>query len=283
MTSVKNKFSEYKKKRKIIEYIVKNINDLDFNKNEQTKFAKLAIIVPFRDNKFQNRSQQLKEFIPTMTKYLNNGIKKYNIKREFNIFVIEQSDDKKGFNRGQLLNIGFNLIRDKYDYVIFHDVDLIPQKLDSNGDNDGVKWYLFNPIKKPIHIGGGWIDKYNFYTFVGGAFSISVKDNIKVNGFPNNFWGWGGEDDVFYNRMALNGIVFIKPAKAFLKEMFHKPTDKIRELVMNKSVKMKKVMDDLVDNKWKNNGVNSLKNIKVKSRKNIDNECVIINVQLDNV
>ena len=28
----------------------------------------------------------------------------------------------------------------------------------------------------------------------------------KINGFANSFYGWGGEDDDFYNRLKHNGI-----------------------------------------------------------------------------
>ena len=43
------------------------------------------------------------------------------------VFVIEQSDDQRKFNRGQLLNVGAILAeRDQCDSLIFHDVDLLP-------------------------------------------------------------------------------------------------------------------------------------------------------------
>lgn len=39
---------------------------------------------------------------------------------------------------------------------------------------------------------------YNQY--FGGVSALSKEQFTKINGFPNNYWGWGGEDDDIYNR-----------------------------------------------------------------------------------
>jgi len=59
-----------------------------------------AIIVPFRDleDSSKRRTTHLKEF----EKYMKEYLKGYKYK----IFIIDQSDDNKKFNRGKLLNIG---------------------------------------------------------------------------------------------------------------------------------------------------------------------------------
>ncbi|GMF12157.1 unnamed protein product [Phytophthora lilii] len=44
----------------------------------------------------------------------------------FHIFILEQSLDGRKFNRGKLLNAGFDMARNDYDVYIFHDVDLLP-------------------------------------------------------------------------------------------------------------------------------------------------------------
>ena len=41
------------------------------------------------------------------------------------IFVINQTDDWR-FNRGQLINVGFLLAKQSCDYIVMHDVDLLP-------------------------------------------------------------------------------------------------------------------------------------------------------------
>ncbi len=36
--------------------------------------------------------------------------------------------------------------------------------------------------------------------YFGGVSSLSKEQYLKINGFPNNYWGWGGEDDDIFNR-----------------------------------------------------------------------------------
>ena len=63
--------------------------------------VKIAIITPFRDTTPDKaRTKQLIEFAKYMNTYLE-GLK-------YTIFLVEQSDDNKLFNRGKLLNIGFD-------------------------------------------------------------------------------------------------------------------------------------------------------------------------------
>jgi predicted glycosyltransferase involved in capsule biosynthesis len=37
--------------------------------------------------------------------------------------------------------------------------------------------------------------------YLGGIVSFSIKQFEDINGFPNNFWGWGGEDDEMKKRI----------------------------------------------------------------------------------
>ena len=80
---------------------------------------KLGIIVPYR-----NRANQLGLFKRSMSHFL----KKEHIDHE--IFIIEQ-DGAKLFNRGMILNIGFNYaVKRGCDYVAFHDIDMLPLYVD---------------------------------------------------------------------------------------------------------------------------------------------------------
>ena len=148
-------------------------------KNDKCEpYTKIAIIIPFRDDDTHARSLQLEEFI----KFMNNYLKDYS----YNIFVIEQSQDGRKFNRGKLLNIGY-LLADAYTHFIFHDVDLIPSL--------SLRKYYTNRSIQPVHLASVW-SRYNANpSYFGGVVSFSVDAFEKINGFPNNYWGWGGEDD----------------------------------------------------------------------------------------
>jgi hypothetical protein len=135
---------------------------------------KLGIVVPYKD-----REEHLTIFKQSIKEYLN----KTNI--TFELIIVEQYDDKP-FNRGKLLNIGF-LEAEKLgcSYVVFHDVDILPIKAD----------YSFSDI--PIHLA---TDNIPFESYFGGVTIFPLKDFIEANGFPNEYWGWGFEDDELLRR-----------------------------------------------------------------------------------
>tara|TARA_A100001201_G_scaffold114858_1_gene98499 strand:- start:9067 stop:10455 length:1389 start_codon:yes stop_codon:yes gene_type:complete len=141
---------------------------------------KLAIIVPYR-----NRPEQLEKFNTYLKQYLDN--RKY----EYFIIVVEQIDNKS-FNRGKLLNIGFKeAVRRRCDYVVFHDVDMLPIDVD----------YSYEDF--PIHLA---TDNLPFENYFGGITLFPVHCFEKINGFSNNYWGWGFEDDDLRYRCLKNGI-----------------------------------------------------------------------------
>uniref|UniRef100_A0A3B5MPD4 UDP-Gal:betaGlcNAc beta 1,4- galactosyltransferase, polypeptide 2 n=1 Tax=Xiphophorus couchianus TaxID=32473 RepID=A0A3B5MPD4_9TELE len=110
-------------------------------------------------------------------------------------------DEKLGedtFNRAKLLNVGYTeALKDaEYDCFIFSDVDLIPMD-DRN---------LYHCYDQPRHFAIA-MDKFGFRLpyagYFGGVSGLSKKQFLKINGFPNEYWGWGGEDDDIYNRDIL--------------------------------------------------------------------------------
>jgi hypothetical protein len=145
---------------------------------EDLDASSVAIIVPFRDlHAAQKRAAHLQQFIPHMVQFLGN-LKKDGKISNYHIYIIEQSDDQRKFNRGKLLNIGFDLARKatsrKHDVFVFHDVDLLP-------DADLGDWYAKFP-KRPIHIARVWKRYSNNPKYFGGAVSFSSSDYKRING-----------------------------------------------------------------------------------------------------
>ena len=149
---------------------------------------KLAVIVPYR-----NRREQLQMFTKSISDYLINK----NI--NFHLIVVEQKDDKP-FNRGKLLNIGFKrAVELGCDYVVFHDVDMLPIDVDYSFSN------------QVLHLATDFIsdedyDKENFDSYFGGVTMFPVDIFEKINGFSNEYWGWGFEDDDLLRRCITAGV-----------------------------------------------------------------------------
>ena len=69
----------------------------------QRKLNSVAIIVPYRDlHPTQNRARHLQQFVPHMKKILSKLVSK-NAISDYHIYIIEQSDDGRKFNRGTSL------------------------------------------------------------------------------------------------------------------------------------------------------------------------------------
>tara|TARA_B110000211_G_scaffold92073_2_gene107316 strand:+ start:21011 stop:21751 length:741 start_codon:yes stop_codon:yes gene_type:complete len=229
--NIEKKFKQYLRTRP-------TLPKLKITKNKLSE-RKIAIIVPYREDKNQDRKGQLKKFLTYMPVFLK--------RTNYKIYVIEQSNDGKRFNRGKLLNIGFQLaIKDGCTILITHDVDLLPNA-------ELLPYYATYP-KCPIHIANVWKDKYSYPEFIGGVFSLTPKLVQKINGFPNNFWGWGGEDDALYDRLVKVIDKLCVPAKGKLTELTHINTRKLKNKVNPQQWEDR--LENLKD--WKKEGMNNL-------------------------
>lgn len=150
---------------------------------------KVAIIIPFR-----KRDEHLKYWLY----YLHPILQRQQL--DYGVYVINQDGDEI-FNRAKLLNVGYAEALKEYDYgcFVFSDVDLIPMD-DRN---------TYRCFSQPRHLSVS-MDKFGFRLpynqYFGGVSSMSKEQYLKINGFPNNYWGWGGEDDDIYNRLASRGM-----------------------------------------------------------------------------
>jgi hypothetical protein len=151
---------------------------------------KLGVCVPYR-----NRELHLNEFIPKVGKYLKNqGI-------DFQMYFAHQIDDKL-FNRGATKNIAAkHAFEDGCDYIVWHDIDMIPEE---GGGAD----YSY-PEKHPRHIATkiSQMDyQLKYHEYFGGAVLFTKEQVEATNGYSNNYWDWGMEDDDLFWRCHLEGM-----------------------------------------------------------------------------
>ena len=195
----------------------------------------VAIVICYR-----NRTSQLNMFLRHMHPYLQ----RQNL--DYRIIVVEQTFSMP-FNRAKLFNVGFTeaLKLHPYPCFIFHDVDLLPQH---SGN-------VYACTKQPRHM-SSCLDtfRYNlpYKDLFGGAIAISSKQFEMINGYNNDFYGWGGEDDDFYNRIEKYGLRV---------ERFHPDVSKYTMIAHNKETpspeRFQRLKEGLAS--MKVNGLNSLK------------------------
>nr|XP_006639590.1 PREDICTED: beta-1,4-galactosyltransferase 5 [Lepisosteus oculatus] len=155
---------------------------------------KVAILIPFR-----NRHEHL----PVLFRHLIPALQRQRL--QFAFYVIEQAGTQP-FNRAMLFNVGFQeAMKDlNWDCFIFHDVDHILEN-DRNYYGCG---------EMPRHFAVK-LNKYSYMLpyneFFGGVSGLTVEQFRKINGFPNAFWGWGGEDDDLWNRVQFAGYTVSRP------------------------------------------------------------------------
>lgn len=146
---------------------------------------KLGIIVPYR-----NRPKQLSTFKSHISEY---------IQTPFELIVVDQVDTLE-FNRGKLLNIGFIKAEElDCDYVVFHDIDMLPIDAD------------YSYEEKPHHLIGSLdlpegTTRTTFDSYFGGVTLFPVNLYKQINGYSNEYFGWGFEDDDLFLRCRENQI-----------------------------------------------------------------------------
>ena len=216
---------------------------------------KLSIVVPYR-----NREEHLKQFVPYMEEYLiKDGI-------PFHIYIIHQADDKP-FNRAKLLNVGYKESEDS-DYFAFHDVDMLPM------DSD------YSYVDCPTHLATraeqfGFRLPYDGY--FGGVTLFDKESFIKINGYSNEYWGWGAEDDDVLLRCSIMGVSASRKDCGFTslshdrnipQDLYDKNLEKFRDLRLSPT-KEKIFLD----------GLETLSYKKVKEEK-LSEFCSILDVKL---
>ena len=136
---------------------------------------RLAVLVPYRD-----RQRYLDIFLREVPRYLEevNGI------RDYTIYVAEQaSPDLFNLSLSRNVAAGAALADGGFDYLVFHDVDIIPlERVDYGPRPFNVAWFLS-----------------------AGSCKVRARDFVAANGYNPRFVGWGDEDVDFYHRLRHTG------------------------------------------------------------------------------
>lgn len=169
-----------------IKELEKSLQFLEINysrKKEVNGDKKLSIIIPYRDRRIA-----LEALIPKLTEYVSKQVK------NFDISIVEQ-DDNEPFNKGLLNNLGVLLNPDS-DYYCIHDVDLIPEFAD------------YSYPENPSHM-SKYCSQFNYIedpaALMGGVVLFQKEHFFDVNGYPNDYVGWGKEDACLHHRVLQKG------------------------------------------------------------------------------
>ena len=128
----------------------------------------------------------------------------------FHILAVNQIDDHP-FNRAALANVGFQVLSDGdrlaglrpsdrgFDCMAVHDIDRVPVAPEVNNSCERfTRNYYTCPTLTPRVL--------HPESFTGGVLLFRPSLFRAVNGFSNQFWGWGHEDNELYLRFRACGF-----------------------------------------------------------------------------
>ncbi|XP_057705266.1 beta-1,4-galactosyltransferase 3-like [Corythoichthys intestinalis] len=167
----------------------------------------------------------------------------------YKIYVVEQWGDGT-FNKGILFNAGIvEVLRDDdWSCIILHDVDLLAED-----DRNTYACDNYNPMHLAVAI-----DKFDYRLpyreYFGGVVAMTPEQYRKINGFSNQYWGWGREDDDLWKRVGLSGMKVVRPSVRFAryKMIKHERDPGNEENPHNFDILKRTKLD------WRSDGLNSL-------------------------
>ncbi|XP_068213163.1 uncharacterized protein [Palaemon carinicauda] len=155
---------------------------------------KVAVVLPYRD--------RLHHLIILLS-WLHPILRRQQL--EYTIYVAEQAGNAT-FNKGSIMNAGFMEAwqRSNANCFVFHDVDLLPE--------DDRNMYSCPPQPRHLSVGVDTLGyKLPYFLLVGGVLSVRGDHFLRLNGYSNMYWGWGGEDDDMGYRIKQSGLSITRP------------------------------------------------------------------------
>jgi N-terminal domain of galactosyltransferase/N-terminal region of glycosyl transferase group 7 len=169
----------------------------------------LSVVVPYRD-----RPAHLDQFIRHVSAYFSHDKADRDI--PYRVRVIEQEPGLP-LNRGALKNIGFLLDESDGDYTCFHDVDFLPMWADYSWTDVPAPIVWYGAAERLIAPGlSGQTIKEDKQKFFGGGVLFPNRIFREINGYSNEYWGWGYEDEDLRTRLEAKGLKFERRLGVFL-------------------------------------------------------------------
>ena len=273
-------YKKYLEKDGIYDYMQNILSKITPTSLNLKKYDKtIALITVYKNNKDNTRLIQKRYFLYMMNKLLKQIC-------NYDIIVVEQ-DENYPFNIGKLKNIGFDYLNKnsskKYDNYIFSDIDTIP--------NTDLIDYFFK-ITDSLNALGTYGTRYtemdlkNNIPFVGALISCTKEFFEEINGYPNNFYGWQGEDENLLLRLYETKKPLYKNKNGSIIDteitngMLKTTKEKVEELNKEKEDREKLVYEKNVNYKnYKKNGLSNLNYDVIDKFTFTNNYHIIVNLK----
>ena len=269
-------YNQYLSKEGTYNYFENLITDMSKLRKPPPKMSdnKLNIIAAYRDPGDGSRKEQFNIFTQQIHAIFKG-------RTDYHLYIIEQESERDDyeqlddeikqpnskmakFNLGLIKNIGYIIAKNdnketNNPYYVLTDIDLVPSQ-------NLIPDYLKFP-DTPIHL--GWLGtRYNKKgenkKFLGGVISFNSDDFEKCNGYPNHYWGWGGEDESLNYRLEQNKIKIQRSNYPVLDLEDLTPEEKKDDLRKRKNkekFKWEKASEEKKNNNWKRSGLSNSKGL----------------------
>lgn len=180
----------------------------------KAEVSRVAVVTVYRDTPTGDRLRQRKFFL------------RHVCRLPVDVYVVEQSKEHL-FNIGALKNVGFLSLKKSYSSVIFTDIDMLPSQ--------DILSHWFRPVDGGVSCLAASGTRYTTaghkeFLFLGGMMGADPETFRKANGYPANYYGWGGEDTAMIVRLCIVGATFYVPKSGFVVDIEQDPKGRTKTI-----------------------------------------------------
>ncbi|XP_032909089.1 beta-1,4-galactosyltransferase 3-like isoform X4 [Catharus ustulatus] len=205
---------------------------------------KSAILVVYRNQE---------KYLHHLLYYIHPFLQRQQL--SYTIYLIQQVGTGS-FNRAKLLNVGVReaMKDEEWDCLVLHNINLVPE-------ND-YNLYICDEYY-PKHMASA-MDKFQYTlpykSFFGGVSALTPEHYMKINGFPNTYWGDGGENDDIATRIHLAGMKIVRtsPHLGRYQVIDYNEETEIQEPWRRYSSSLRPPSRHKTRKTWKTDGMNTL-------------------------